>query len=234
MTLVGGADGCRPGWVLVAKELSSGVITWRVCTSTEDLFYGDRIPDILGLDIPIGLTDSGPRLCDLAARRRLGPGRGSSVFPAPIRCLLEARTYQEACSLSFQQAGKKISRQAWGILPKIHSVDALLRKDPSLPRRVREVHPEICFLLLAGGRPMQYGKKTRQGQEERLGLLEAWFGEYVQSAVRERPKLRCSLDDLLDAFAACWTAERICLGQAQTLPSDPPRDSAGLRMEIVA
>jgi predicted RNase H-like nuclease len=230
MPLVGGADGTREGWVLVTKELSSGVVASRICT-TEDLFYGEPIPDLVGLDIPIGLPDSGPRLCDLDARQRLRR-RGSSVFPAPLRCLLEASTYPEACSLRFGAEGKKISRQTWGILPKIRIVDSLLRNDPALQQRVREVHPEFCFLLLAG-HPMYHKKKSKQGQEERLRVLEQWFGEYLEAAVLQRLRLGCQLDDLLDAFAACWTAERIFSGQAETLPHDPPRDSAGLRMEIV-
>jgi predicted RNase H-like nuclease len=40
-------------------------------------------------------------------------------------------------------------------------------------------------------------------------------------------------DDLLDAFAACWSAERVLAGRARTLPAMPPMDEHGLRMEIV-
>jgi predicted RNase H-like nuclease len=40
-------------------------------------------------------------------------------------------------------------------------------------------------------------------------------------------------DDILDAMAACWTAERIVSGEALCLPDDPPRDARGLRMEIL-
>jgi len=232
MPLVGGADGCRRGWILVTKELSSGSVSCRVCTSTEDLLYGKPIPDVLGIDIPIGLPDSGPRLSDREARRRLGPRRRSSVFPAPIRCLLNARNYAEACALRFQVEGKKISRQAWGILSKIRSVDSWLRSDHDLHLRMREVHPEVCFLFLAG-HPMQHNKKKTQGQDERLRTLEPWFGEWLHAAVAQQRPLGCALDDLLDAFAVCWTAERIYAGQAETLPCNPPRDSFGLRMEIV-
>ncbi len=270
MPRVGGADGCRHGWVLVVKELdgsslsadvssalrsrpghrfgvgptsksdtgghparrSCASVSCHVCTSTEDLFYGNDAPDLLGLDMPIGLPDCGPRLCDLEARRRLGFPRGSSVFPAPIRSLLGAGSYQEACELRFLADGRKISRQTWAILPKIRSVDTLLRADPELPDKIREVHPEVCFSILAG-RPLEHGKKTKQGREERLRLLESVFGDCVHSAIADRRALGCPLDDLLDAFVACWTAERIYCGQAITLPRDPPRDSTGLRMEIL-
>lgn len=37
-------------------------------------------------------------------------------------------------------------------------------------------------------------------------------------------------DDILDAFAALWTAERIFRGHARTLPDAVLRDSLGLRM----
>ena len=40
-------------------------------------------------------------------------------------------------------------------------------------------------------------------------------------------------DDLLDAFAALWTAERILRGEAITVPKVPPEDRYGLRMEMV-
>ena len=39
--------------------------------------------------------------------------------------------------------------------------------------------------------------------------------------------------DILDAFAALWTAERIAAGRARTLPEQPPMDDTGLPMRIV-
>jgi len=41
-------------------------------------------------------------------------------------------------------------------------------------------------------------------------------------------------DDILDAFAALWSAERIPRGVSQSLPERPPTDRFGLRMEIVS
>ena len=42
-----------------------------------------------------------------------------------------------------------------------------------------------------------------------------------------------AVDDVLDAFAALWTAGRIARGEASTLPISPLRDSQDLPMEIV-
>jgi len=40
------------------------------------------------------------------------------------------------------------------------------------------------------------------------------------------------LDDVVDATLAAWTAHRIAMEKAQRIPSDPPVDSRGLRMEM--
>ena len=41
------------------------------------------------------------------------------------------------------------------------------------------------------------------------------------------------LDDLYDALAALWTAQRIDRGRSGTFPDDPPTDARGLPMRIV-
>jgi hypothetical protein len=51
---------------------------------------------------------------------------------------------------------------------------------------------------------------------------------------RPEAELEVADDDILDAFAALWTAERIAPGEAVTLPEVPPRDRHGLPMEMVA
>ena len=40
-------------------------------------------------------------------------------------------------------------------------------------------------------------------------------------------------DDLLDAFAALWSAQRLARGEARVLPSSPELDGTGLAMEIL-
>ena len=127
-----------------------------------------------------------------------------------------------------------MSRQAWLISPKIREVDDLLCRNPSLQGKVREVHPEISFFFLAGKQPMQYNNKKPEGFSERLSLLMDYFGEVVQKVLAERRPADFERDDVLDAFAALWTAERIIRGEAETIPKNPPVDRHGLRMAIVA
>lgn len=233
MAIVRGADGCKAGWVVISKDLRTGTISWRLCADAAALIHMRPRARVTAIDIPIGLPERGPRACDQAARQVLGPGRGSSVFPAPIRPMLAAASYAEACRIGFEIEGRKLSKQAWNIVPKIRDVDAVLRADVKLQRRVREVHPEVSFQTLAG-RPLAHGKKLAEGQAERLALLRPVFGAAVDQALAERRQLGSAVDDVLDAFAALWTAERIAAGTAHTLPTTPTKDAVGLRMEIVA
>ena len=41
-----------------------------------------------------------------------------------------------------------------------------------------------------------------------------------------------AIDDLLDAMAILWTADRYATGAAERLPESPEVDERGLRMEI--
>src|SRR5690348_2560996 len=98
--------------------------------------------DLVAVDVPIGLLsayETGGRACDRAARKLLR-NRGSSVFPAPVHPVLTAKSYDEACarSLASSACRKKISKQTFGILPKIREVDELLQKRPELRDIVRE------------------------------------------------------------------------------------------------
>lgn len=169
---------------------------------------------VIALDIPIGLPDQGARACDLAARQILGRPRASSVFPAPIRPVLAATSYTAACQIRSRIEAKKLSIQAWGIMPKICEVDEALRHDPALLTTVHEVHPEVSFFFLGGGQPCQHSKKSSTGRAERRRLLAPFFGAWLTAALAERRQLGSAEDDILDAFAALWTAERIAGGIA--------------------
>jgi predicted RNase H-like nuclease len=179
------------------------------------------------VDIPIGLSADGRRGADYAARQFIGPRR-SSVFPPPARSVLEAwpADYWGLNALSKGiRAG--ISRQTFNILPKIHEADLVMT--PTLQARVRECHPEVSFCALNGD-CLRYAKRTREGQRERIDLLETVFGPSIRDL---RPPRGAALDDLYDAAVLAWTASRIARGEASSLPAMPEADARGLRMEIV-
>jgi predicted RNase H-like nuclease len=177
------------------------------------------------IDIPIGLPPDSSRPVDHEARRRLGP-RKSSVFPAPMRRVLEATTYEEACQISRAACGRAVSRQLFAILPKIREVDAL--QSPALQDRLFEMHPEVSLTELAGT-PMQFHKSTGEGRHERLHALRSAFPE-VGTIADLRPR-GTQPDDVLDALVGAWTAQRFVAGHHVRLGGET--DETGLRMEII-
>ncbi len=231
--LVAGADGCRAGWVRLARRLEAAEVVLEVFPDARTLILARPQPSVLALDAPIGLPGAGPRDCDRLARRLLGAPRSSSVFAAPIRPALSARSQDEASERTQRIDGRRVAAQAWNLYPRIREIDALLRAQPGLRERVREAHPEVCFWAWNAGRPMQFGKKTPEGRDERRALVDAHFGVGAASRALERRPAGVAIDDVLDAFAALWTAERVARGAGRTLPASPPSDAVGLRMEMV-
>jgi predicted RNase H-like nuclease len=181
-----------------------------------------------GIDIPIGLPASGPRACDLAARRLLGPRR-SSVFPAPARDVLRAGSYEEACALSRRVNGRAVSKQLYNIVPKIREVDRLLSAPSSQPLCLFELCPELSFATMTGA-PMRHNKRTPEGRAERIKALRTDFGDVTPLV--EPPPTGASRDDVLDALAGAWTARRYAAGSCLRFGGEV--DGTGLRMEVIA
>lgn len=223
---VAGIDGCRGGWVAFKVELPPLITSVEVIDLAALL--RDRPPDLacLGIDTPIGLLD-GSRACDKAARKLLGQPRGSSVFPAPCRASLAANNHADASAINLRLTGRGLSQQAFGIVPKIGEVDDAIT--PECQQWAFEVHPEVCFWALAGGRPMTHRKKITAGVDERLALLRTVFPD-IERHLLHRPA-GVAKDDLLDAAAAAWTALRLRRGQALQV-CEKEHDGRGLAAGI--
>lgn len=233
MALVVGADGCKGRWLAVALDTASGRVAASIQPTPRALLRAFPDATVIALDMPIGLTDQGPRACDLAARRLLGRPRASSVFPAPIRAALQTPSRAEAHRITQARDGRGVGCQAWNIYGHVRAWDALLRRDAAARGKVFEVHPEVCFFALNGLAPLPRGKKSPEGQGERRRLLCHAFGRpAVEAALAELGDGRFGVDDFHDALAALWSARRIFLGQARSLPEAPPRDRYGLPMAI--
>lgn len=186
----------------------------------------------IGVDIPIGLAEGVPRLCDVEARKVLGPRR-SSVFPAPDPRFLSIPVYADALAQSRALAGKGISRQAFAIYPKVAEVNEVV--SPFTQDRIFEVHPEVSFWALNGMQPMGYWKRKPEGFEERRALLASTLAGIPIPDRQEARRLArpAAADDILDAIVASWTARRHAEGRSGRLPDLPLTDAVGLRMEIV-
>lgn len=232
MGIIAGVDGCRGGWFFARQNELSGKIDRGVCSDFAELMDRLKGTDVIGIDIPIGLLERGARTCDVQARAFLGARRGSSVFPAPIRAVLGAFDYRDACRIRFEMEGKRMSQQAWHIVKKIKAADDWLVSNPALQHKVFEVHPETSFAIMNGGRSLTHNKKKSAGRQERLALLQPHFADPAAGALQERDRSACQVDDVLDAFAALWSAKRILEGQAVQLPEDEILDGCGLRMQI--
>jgi predicted RNase H-like nuclease len=187
----------------------------------------------MAVDIPIGLTNAGRRQCDAQARALLGAPRGNSVFPAPIRPAINASSRAVASQITQATDGRKVGAHAWGIFRKVRDLDAVLVANVARQHQIREIHPELSFWAWNGSRPMAYKKKSKQGELERRRLIDAHYGNQVVGQIRIKYRVgQVGHDDIQDALAALWTAERIVVGTAIVIPDPPPLDSAGLRMEI--
>ena len=226
MRNVMGVDGCSGGWATV-RHSEDGALEVRVLKDLKEI---DPLPDVLAVDIPIGLTEQGPRECDQLARQFIGP-RASSVFPAPVRDVLVCHDYETANRASLERQGKGLSQQAFAITPKICEVDELVQKDARFRERTYEVHPEVSFAAW-NGTPLEHNKKSPEGKALRMDLVESFFGRYAYTFAREFLPKSVEPDDILDAFAATWTAWRIAANIAGSLPYLPPHDSKGLKMAI--
>ena len=233
VTRLAGVDGCPGGWIAVVRDRPGGTATAALLPDAAGLFALAESCEVLALDLPMGLPASGARACDVEARRRLGRPRASSVFAAPIRPALAARDHAEASQITERVDGKRVSVQAWNLFARIRDVDAQLT--PERQECVVEAHPELSFALWAG-RPLAHGKRTPDGRAERRALIEAaGLGAAFDAARATWPVGAVAHDDLHDAFALLWTAERIHRGTALVLPEgEAPRDARGLAMTIQA
>jgi predicted RNase H-like nuclease len=236
-----GVDGCRTGWVVAFARDADSDIRIRIVPRFADVLAAPEAPSIVAVDIPIGLPErAGPggRAAENAVRPLLG-ARQSSVFSVPSRAALAAADYGEACRIAFasSQPPRKVSKQLFMLAPKIREVDACLRDDAQAAARVFEVHPEVAFWRLNGGRPLGEPKKVKgrcydPGLALRRELLVA--AGFAADLVNGAPPKGAGPDDLLDALACVAIARRIHAGLARPFPDPPARDACGLPMAIWA
>lgn len=224
MGLIAGADGCKEGWLAVWGQ-EDGQLAGNVFSTPRALWEALR-PDILAVDVPIGLTNGEVRLCDREARRLLGR-RHACVFNPPIRPALDSPSHAEANARMKQLTGRGVPAQHFGIYALVRDWDELLRDEPEAAARCFEVHPELVFRRLNGGEPAS-SKHLLPGLIQRAALLET-----VGLVVADFPaSLQRYTTDLPDALVAYWTASRIASGSAHSILDPIPCDDFGLQMTM--
>lgn len=215
---IAGVDGVPTGWVVCV--LSGGgrrrTVEWTVVPDAAAVLDVTAGCDAVGVDIPLALPSGRIRReAEVLAATRLGPAR-SSLFPTPPAPVLAATSYAEACAVAREVTGKKISLQAWYIVPKIVQF-----QEVALPGNVVEAHPELTFRTMAP-RLTFASKKTARGAGQRIAALAGWVDP--ARVLGDLPGA-ARLDDVLDALATAWTAERVASGTAQFL--GPGTDGRG-------
>jgi predicted RNase H-like nuclease len=231
---VTGVDAGRRGWVavsLAALSWAAGgiTVTVRVAASLGVLLAPDLDPagattadtTIVGIDMPLGLLETGWREADRAARGLLGPRR-SSVFAIPPRAVWAQASYPVANQRCRELTGQGLSAQAWGLRAKLLEANQY-RQTCGHP--LYEVHPELAFGAMAGA-PLAASKHTGPGRDERRRLL-ARAGIEIPAGTATT-----LIGDVLDAAAVAWSARRIAAGQAVTVPTVPQHDGQGAEIAI--
>jgi len=222
---VTGVDACRRGWVAVSLDapgLAGGamrVAAARVDATLAGVLDGGEA-GLTGIDMPLGLLESGWREADRAARGLLGPRR-SSVFAIPARVVWAQASYQAANRRCRELTGQGFSIQAWGLRAKLLEAD---RYRVTSRHPLYEVHPELAFGAMAGA-PLPLSKHTAAGRDLRRELLSR------HGIVVPRVPL-APVTDAMDAAAVAWSAWRIATGQAVVIPARPQRDAGGREVAI--
>ncbi|MGW2327017.1 DUF429 domain-containing protein [Streptomyces sp. NPDC001700] len=222
--VVVGVDACRSGWVAVI--LRGGVFAGAATAGgLSDLLAGMEDAAVIAVDMPLGLLEKGNRRADRLAAEALGAHR-SRVFTVPPRQVWEQPDYAAANECRRQLTGLGLPRQTWGLAAKLREANAL--RDGG-DHRLHEVHPEVSFANMRGGEPVAWSKKGWSGQAVRRRLLQE---QGIVLPDDLGPAGRVPSDDVLDAAAAAWSAHRIALGTAVSLPAPPEKTDTGLDIAI--
>lgn len=229
-----GVDGCRGGWLLARAE-DDLPTTFTLVQSFSEVVEATADAESILVDVPIGLTDSSSgRTCDRLARRILKE-RHVTVFTPPARRALEAETREEADALNRSVSSRGVGAQLFAIFPKLVQVDLVMRANPALQHRIREMHPEVAFAMLNGLRPVKSRKETPDGYRDRIMLLKHHESDTERLVLQAHASYRNGLevDDVVDSMVSLVTTRLAVANGMPTIPSDPEVDSCGLRMEMV-
>ncbi|MDQ3762593.1 MAG: DUF429 domain-containing protein [Actinomycetota bacterium] len=218
--MIAGVDGAGDRWVVAV--LCEDAVSWAVAENATVVLDQVAGCAAVGVDVPVGLPEQGPRRCDLEARQRLGRA-AASVFFAPVRAVLNAASHSEACAALRERGEAGMTIYTWGIVPKIRQWDVL-----PLPPHVVEVHPEVSFRAMAPGVAFAR-KKSAPGAWQRMTALSSVVN--VAAALATAPE-RVGLDDALDALAAAWSARRWAEGCAETLGGELDRHGRPMRIVV--
>jgi len=198
-----GVDGCPRGWVFALKrgvEIHVGAVkSLRRILSFSDLVVIDIPIGLLHKPRRIGERKTTMRLCDEMIRKIVGTP--SSVIPPPTLEMLKERNYRDIK----RKYGIGVPKQMYLLFPKIREARELFGR---FKNTLREGHPEVSFTLMKGDK--LHSKHTETGILERKKLLERYLANFRWDDI----EVNFKMDDVFDALALLWTAQRIISGEA--------------------
>lgn len=218
-----GIDRWRGGWIVA--ECANGTVELSASQTIDPVREHLASLDAVAIDMPIALVADGRRDAEAALRSALGSS-ARSVFTSPTRYAVGAATQAEATILNREHGGPGISAQAFGLFASIREVRSALNGRGA--NHWWETHPETAFALMNNGTPMA-SKRSAAGVGQRLAALNEQFSDVEGLLVQAPPKV--PVDDVLDALAALWSAQRIAQGTA-TLYGPDGRDEEGFSRGI--
>ena len=227
MSQIIGIDGCKRGWFSVWQN-PDDTIQSSIFSTLNHLkdFFNDEAHLIIGIDMPVVLSDFIPREADQLARKLLSK-KASSVFTAPTPEMLEQPNYERASYVSKRLFGKSMSLQSWYLFPKIKDVQTIIH-DAHI--NLYEIHPELSFRAMNHEEVILESKKSKEGFEIRNALLRRHFESFDFESIRNLyPRKDVMDNDILDAMAVLWSTKRIQANEESFLPKIPEKPN----MQIV-
>jgi len=219
MNTIFGIDGCKSGW-FVAQLKDNKTLNFWLIESLDSIYDFTKKSAVVGIDIPLELHEKGTRMAEKEARVFLGR-RASTIFSPPAIKTLNAKTYEEACRINYNEEGKKISKQTWYILNKIKEARKIYL-DKASNKKLFEIHPELSFMAMNRMQVLIDSKKTIEGRKKRLKLINGHYPSFSFDDVRGKFSSKdVADDDILDAIAVLWSTQKIIDNIASYVPKKP-------------
>ncbi len=226
-----GVDGCKNGWIGAILDHGKLIID-RFPTVGHLIEQYPHFDEFL-IDMIIGFQSQRDHVRPDSFARTMIKERASTIFPSPCRQAVSADTISEAYEENVRVLGKKFTPLTVGILPKMKEVDTFLSENPQYKNVVKESHPEVCFSKLNGSTILSK-KSEKEGARERIELLSNYLPELKLNKIESQAKkLKCNVDDIIDAICLAISANLISQGKYETIPNNPMKDEKGLIMQLV-
>lgn len=228
-----GVVGCKAGWLAALGDWPGGEPLLAVCRDFRGVLTLTGACAGVAVAAPLGLSCGPFRLCDEAARAKLGAAK-SVHTPAPPRPCLAATTVSQFQKLHEELTGRRAAAPGWALLARAREVDAAVT--PELQRRVVEFCPLLAWRRLAGDNkfPAEWDAPGLRARRELLTLLGV-AGVNGLAGWHKKQARGVAEGNILDALVGMAVACDLSAEAAATrrLPGgEPPADARGLRMEM--